>query len=59
MEKSEQNEQGIIKCPKCGHEFAYSPGWLKVSIVVGCPKCSAMIRCEKKTANEHDTRPAS
>ena len=31
--------QAAVKCPKCGHEFEYSYGWLKVSVLVGCPKC--------------------
>ncbi|MGO8931647.1 MAG: hypothetical protein ACLQU3_32740 [Limisphaerales bacterium] len=37
----------LVKCPKCGHEFKYDLGWLKASIVIGCPKCSTVIQVRK------------
>jgi ribosomal protein S27E len=46
-EKPKSEYSGLIKCPKCGHEFQYDPGWKKASNVIGCPKCAAVIRVRK------------
>ncbi|MGA2240664.1 MAG: hypothetical protein ABSH11_01305 [Verrucomicrobiota bacterium] len=43
------NGTATVKCPKCGHKFYYDPGWIKVSVTVGCPnpKCGYLIRVKK------------
>jgi hypothetical protein len=43
-EKQKNEHSGLVKCPKCGHEFHCKPGWQKVSITVGCPKCAEIVR---------------
>jgi predicted nucleic acid-binding Zn-ribbon protein len=45
------NEGNVVKCPKCGHEFAHAPGWLKASIVIGCPKCGEQFRVREPEGN--------
>jgi len=50
-EKAKTEDSGLIKCPKCGHEFKCDPGWIKASAVVGCPKCSELIRVRKPEAD--------
>jgi len=44
-------DSGLIKCPKCGHEFYCDPSWQKASITIGCPKCSAVIRVNEPKPN--------
>jgi ribosomal protein S27E len=34
----------VVKCPKCRHEFKCESGWIKASVMIGCPKCLEMIR---------------
>jgi hypothetical protein len=36
-EKPKSEDSGLIKCPKCGHEFYFAPSWIKASTVIGCP----------------------
>jgi ssDNA-binding Zn-finger/Zn-ribbon topoisomerase 1 len=37
-------DSSLIKCPKCGHESKFDPGWIKASAMIGCPKCSTSLR---------------
>lgn len=51
-EKSANEDASAVKCPKYGHEFYCDPGWIEASAMIGCPKCSAVIRVRKPDGDQ-------
>jgi hypothetical protein len=34
----------VVKCPICWNQFQHVPRWMRTVTLVGCPKCTAVIR---------------
>src|SRR5260221_1383008 len=34
----------VVKCPICWNQFPFAPRWMQTVSLVGCPKCTVVIR---------------